>query len=229
MLSQTCFLLSYVKYGDKGAVLNCFSRNNGYESFFAPNIYAPRNRQKSYLFPLQEIQITFAAKKRGDSLQNVLKIEKAENTEEVNNVNVNSILFFIADLLNQILKEEQHSEKMYDEIKMFLGELNLKNYDAHIGLIFRILLRQGISPLFADLRYVNPESGNFTDQQSVQLFDEEITGVWKNFITSENIYGIKLPRNLRKKMIQSLMYYYSLHIDGFREPVSLSIIQQIYD
>lgn len=229
MDSQTCFLLSHVRYGDNGAVLDCFSKDQGFQSFFISNIYSPRNKKKSYLFPLREVQITVASHRKSNSLLSISKIETVSSTYDYNDVNINSILFFVADFLHQVLREEQQYERIYEEIGSFLDQLFLKNFEAHIGLIFKILHRQGILPLFSDLQFLNPEAGNFSALQVVKLFDEELSGVWKNYLTHGDLYKIKLTRKLRKKMIDSLMYYYSLHFDGFREPVSLAVIQQIYD
>ena len=229
MQTQTCFLLSYIKYGDNSAVLNCFSRDQGFQTFFAPNIYSARNKKKSYLFPLHEIQITLAFKKNPSALQSVTKIEKISNSYEYENVKVNSILFFISDFLYQVLRQENLYEKIYKEIQQFLVQLYLLNMDSSVAFLFKILVEQGISPLFSDEPFLNPETGNFSMEQSAVLFDAETSATWKNYLKNENSYSIKLKRSLRQKMIESLMFYYRIHFHEFREPPSLAVIQQIYD
>ena len=47
-MTQEVFLLSYTKYGDHDAVLHCFCRENGFASFFAKGIYAPKNKKKAF-------------------------------------------------------------------------------------------------------------------------------------------------------------------------------------
>ena len=229
MITQTCFLLSYVKYGDNGAVLTCFSRDQGFQSFFASNIYSPKNKKKSYLFPLHEIEITVAPKKGGSGLPNISRIETADQLYEFESVKINSILFFVADFLFQVLREEQNYERIYLEIKLFMQELYAENMDSYISFIFKILEKQGISPLVSSEVFLNPESGNFSSQKTMELFDEDVSTVWKNYLQSEDLYSIKLKRNLRKRVLDSLMSYYGIHFHGFREPMSLAVIQQIYD
>ncbi len=229
MNTQTCFLLSYVKYGDNGAVLNCFTEDQGFQSFFAPNIYSAKNKKKSYLFPLHEIQITLSPRRSGAGLQNISNIEPADNSTEFDSVKINSILFFVADFLFQVLRDEQNYSEIYPEIKVFLEQLYLENMDSYIAFIFKILQKQGISPLLSDDNFLNPESGNFSSQKSLELFDEEVSGVWKNYLQTDDLYALKLKRNVRKRVLDSLMAYYGMHFHGFREPVSLAVIQQIYD
>ena len=229
MTTQTCFLLSYVKYGDNGAILNCFSKEQGFQSFFMTNIYSPKNKKKSYLFPLHQIQITLATKRIGNALQNISKIETVGNLSDYENTKINSILFFISDFLYQVLREEQNSDKIYSEIEVFLEQLYDGNWDSYVSLLFKVLTKQGISPLVSDEVFLNPELGIFSCVQSIEMFDEELSSIWKSYLSTENSYQIKLKRGLRKKVIDSLMLYYSIHFHGFHEPISLNVIQQIYE
>ena len=75
MQNQTCFLLSYVRYGDNDAVLHCFSKEAGFQSFFAKGLYSARNKKKAYLFPLNHINIMVAPKRIASGIPNVSKIE----------------------------------------------------------------------------------------------------------------------------------------------------------
>ena len=63
-MTQEVFLLSYTKYGDHDAVLHCFCRENGFESFFAKGIYATKNKKKAFLFPLNELLVYTSDKKK---------------------------------------------------------------------------------------------------------------------------------------------------------------------
>lgn len=63
-MTQEVFLLSYTKYGDHDAVLHCFCRENGFESFFAKGIYAPKNKKKAFLFPLNELLVYTSDQKK---------------------------------------------------------------------------------------------------------------------------------------------------------------------
>ena len=229
MKNLTCFLLSYLKYGDHDAIVHCFSEESGYQSFFLRGIYAPKNKKKTYLFPLNKISITFSEKKNSSALSLISQIELAENSRDFNDVKINSILFFVSDFLQQVLREEAHQERIYLAIDEFLEELYLGNFNAYVAFLFKVLSFQGISPLFSDSKFLSPENGDFSNQQTNAFFDEEVSAAWRNYLTSENSYHIKLERNLRRKMIESLMIYYRIHFTNFYQPKSLEIIQQIFE
>lgn len=229
MQNQTCFLLSYVKYGDNDAVLHCFSKENGFQSFFAKGLYSARNKKKAYLFPLNQINITVAPKRIASGIPNVSKIEMISNDYDLDDVKVNTVLLFVAEFLNQVLKEETHHERTYFEIDKFLQELYAGNTGSYPALMFKILAYQGLSPLSGNEKFLDPEAGNFGDLQMHSYFDDEVSAIWKEMISAENVYAVKLKRTLRRHFLDSVILYYKIHFSGFREPNSLDIIQQIYE
>lgn len=160
-MTQEVFLLSYTKYGDHDAVLHCFCRENGFESFFAKGIYAPKNKKKAFLFPLNELLVYTSDKKK--NIQNIIKLEQKNSKLFTSDIRKNAILFFISDLLNQVLRNENQNQNIYSEISLFLSQLQMDNFQSHLIFIFRLLKQQGLQPLFSDKTYLNPESGNFED------------------------------------------------------------------
>ena len=225
-MTQEVFLLSYTKYGDHDAVLHCFCRENGFESFFAKGIYAPKNKKKAFLFPLNELLLYTSDKKK--SIQNVQKIEQKNVDFFSSDIRKNSILFFISDLLNQVLRNENQNVGIYSEISIFLSQLQIDNFQSHLIFIFRLLKQQGLQPLFSDKIFLNPETGNFEDVESHHFFDKDISAIWKELIDYQNPYDIKLSRFGKQNFLDSILVYYHYHFTDFREPKSLEIIKEIF-
>ncbi|MCD9856137.1 DNA repair protein RecO [Epilithonimonas sp. JDS] len=225
-MTQEVFLLSYTKYGDHDAVLHCFCRENGFESFFAKGIYAPKNKKKAFLFPLNELLLYTSDKKK--SIQNVQKIEQKNVDFFSSDIRKNSILFFVSDLLNQVLRNENQNVGIYSEISIFLSQLQIDNFQSHLIFIFRLLKQQGLQPLFSDKTYLNPETGNFEDIEMHHFFDKTISDIWKDLITSQDPYSIKLSRSEKQNFLDSILVYFHYHFTDFREPRSLEIIKEIF-
>lgn len=229
MQNQTCFLLSYVKYGDNDAVLHCFSAEAGYQSLFAKGIYSSKNKKKPYLFPLNLLNITVSNIGSQKSISTVSKIELAPGFYDFNDVKINSILFFTADFLHQILREEHQNKLAFSEIMVFRNEIAQSNHDSYVSLIFKFLKISGVAPLLNEEEYLNPESGTFIKKISHPLFTKDISRLWKMYLTAQNIYEIRLRRSERNTFLDSLMIYYHLHFTGFYTPNSLSVLRQIYE
>lgn len=225
-MTQEVFLLSYTKYGDHDAVLHCFCRENGFESFFAKGIYAPKNKKKAFLFPLNELLLYTSDKKK--SIQNIQKIEQKNVDFFSSDIRKNSILFFVSDLLNQVLRNENQNVGIYSEISIFLSQLQIDNFQSHLIFIFRLLKQQGLQPLFSDKVYLNPETGNFEDIEMHHFFDKTISDIWKDLITSQDPYSIRLSRSEKQNFLDSILVYFHYHFTDFREPRSLEIIKEIF-
>lgn len=225
-MTQEVFLLSYTKYGDHDAVLHCFCRENGFESFFAKGIYAPKNKKKAFLFPLNELLLYTSDKKK--NIQNVQKIEQKNVDLFSSDIRKNSILFFVSDLLNQVLRNENQNVGIYTEISIFLSQLQIDNFQSHLIFIFRLLKQQGLQPLYSDKTYLNPETGNFEDIEMHHFFDKTISDIWKDLITSQDPYSIKLSRSEKQNFLDSILVYFHYHFTDFREPRSLEIIKEIF-
>lgn len=229
MQVQNCFLLSYVKYGDNDAVLQCFSAENGFQSFFAKGIYAVKNKKKPYLFPLNLLSITITKTVAENSIARISKIELAPNHYHFEEVSLNSILFFTADFLHQVLREEGKNHLLYTEIETLRKEISFKNYNAYLVFIFKFLTISGVAPLNGEQKFLNPESGLFEEEISHLYFNETISMLWKRFLNADNGYELRLKRSERSTFLDSLMIYCQIHITGFYTPNSLAIVRQIFE
>jgi len=225
-MTQDVILLSYTKYGDHDAVLHCFCKQNGFESLFAKGIYAPKNKKKAFLFPLNELSIQTSHKKK--NIRNVLKIEQNKSDLFSSDIRKNSILFFVSDLLNQILRNENQNSQIYSEISVFLEELKKDNFQSHLIFIVRLLKLQGLQPLYSEQDFLNPESGHFEHIQSHHLFDKEMSAVWKLLLIADHPYSVKLNRAEKQNFMDSVLVYFHYHISDFREPKSLEVIKEIF-
>ncbi|WP_447951347.1 DNA repair protein RecO [Chryseobacterium koreense] len=229
MQNQKCFLLSYIKYGDNDAVMHCFSQESGFESFFARGIYAPRNKKKPYLIPLIPLNISVIPANKSGKMPKISKLEPANEQKEEGNLVQNSVFFFLAEFLNQVLREERQSEIIFHEISAVRKETLGGNVNAYNAFLVKFLQISGIAPLLNDKKFLHPESGTFGDEKIHELFDEKISRIWKQFLTSSNPYGISLKRTDRNVFTDSLMLYYHIHFSGFRMPKSLEIMRQVYE
>lgn len=229
MLIQNCYLLSYVKYGDHDAVLHCFSEKAGYQSFFAKGLYTARNRKKPYLFPLNQLLISVPEKFADKPISRLSKIENAPDSAGYRNVAASSILFFVADFLNQVLREEGQNQQLFAEMGKLRTETDSGNIDAYLAFIFRFLSISGVAPLSSEGAFLDVESGRFEPVRAHAVFDEKISALWKRYAQEANLYKIRLRRDERHAFLDTLMIYCQFHITGFRIPQSLAVVREIFD
>lgn len=226
MEKQTGFLLSYIKYGDNDAVLHCYTKEAGFQSFFVKGLYSSKNKKKAYLFPLNELSITFSAHKT--SLQTVKKIEFKKVENEISDIRKSTIIFFIADFLNQILKNEPQNEILYNEVREFRNNLLQNFLHTHYLFLIKILRFFGIAPLVSSGKYLSIEKGIFLDIE-INCLNEEISDIWKKALQQCTSYDVVIEKKNRKALLDSILLYYKAHFPDFYVPKSLSVILEIFE
>ncbi|WP_312078248.1 recombination protein O N-terminal domain-containing protein [Chryseobacterium sp.] len=229
MVSQTGFILSFLKYGDSDAVLHCYTLEEGFQSFFLKSVFTQKNKKKALILPLTLLNFQCKKSKAGSEINSVLKFDLENSYDFYTDVKANTIVFFISDFLNQILKHENSNPQIFRAIADFNHELDEKNYRAHLILLVILLKIQGIEPLHSSNDYLDPETGNYHSELKHHLFTKEISSIWKQISEAENPYQIKIKSADRKQMLDSILVYYHYHFTDFRIPNSLEIIQQIFE
>lgn len=228
MISQDGFLLSYIKYGENDAVLHCFTEEDGFQTYFLKGIYSKKNKKKAFLLPLNKLNFSINAGKN-NGIQTVSKFEIAEINDVYTDIKANTVIFFVADFLNQILRNENKNHIIFHTIDEFIFKLSQQNYRSHLILLIKILKIQGVAPLLGDGNYLDPETGTFSNTRTHHFFDTENSMLWKLILSSQTPYEIIVPKALRKSFLDSLLVYYHYHITDFKTPNSLEVIQQIFE
>lgn len=228
MQKQTGFLLSYLKYGENDAVLHCFTKENGYQSFFLRGLYAAKNKKKAYLLPLHELTFSLSTYSVNSKLPAISKIESKEGNNDLWDVKESAVIFFVADFLHQTLRNESAHPKLYQEIRDFKNALSSGNVQAHYRFLIRLLSVFGIAPLLSEQKYLDIETGIFTEEIAVQTLDETLSFYWKK-ILSEESSELKIEKEYRRKLMDSVLLFYKLHFPEFFVPKSLQVIHQLFE
>ena len=229
MNKHTGFLLSYFKYGDNDAVLHCFTKEAGFQSFFLRGVYSAKNKKKAYLMPLNELSLTITSQQSNAKLQSISKIDAVGNDDLYLDVKQNTIIFFIADFLNQTLKSEQENLELFSEIKHLKDNLQTGNLYAHYAFLIKILNVFGLAPLVSESNFLNVEKGIFEERISSQNLDQEISKIWKEILIGNVGYELKLEKTHRKKLMDSILMFYKNHFPDFYTPKSLQVIHQLFE
>lgn len=227
MEKSTGFLLSYIKYGDHDAIINCYTLESGFQSFFMRGVYSVKNKKKAFLSPLNELEITFST--HHGNLPTIKKVELSEKLQDEVNVHQNAVIFFLADFLNQILKNESQQVALYQEIKFFKQKILEKKMHAHYFFLIRMLLFFGISPLISEEKFLNIEKGIFQEEISQKELGEELSSLWKKILDEELNEDFLVEKKYRKPLLDSILQYYKIHFPEFYSPKSLPVILEIFE
>jgi len=187
------------------------------------NIYAPLNI------------INFIAYKEGENLS---RIKEANFNYVHNNLTTDviksSVGVFMVDLARNAIKEKEKNLELYEFLKFQLMALDQEKLNIkYTPIFFTIQLSQYLgfaldNNYTSEYKFFDLLHGTFIDNniRHNNIMDEESSIMLTNILNG-NI-DIAISKDERNRLLDFLIEYYKLHIEGFLGLKSLSVIRQIH-
>ncbi|GIV36557.1 MAG: DNA repair protein RecO [Cyclobacteriaceae bacterium] len=129
-----------------------------------------------------------------------------------------AIAIFITEVLNKTVKEESHSEEMFNFISQSLMQLDgLKEQYENFHLHFLIGLSRRLG---FGLTQAEDAAFHFAgDEESLKCLEEFLAGNWQ----------ITMPVQRRRALLQGLLQFYQSHLDTMGELKSAEVLRGVLD
>src|SRR5690554_718824 len=152
MITHTeAIVLKTIKYGESSLIVKTYSKEYGLLSIITGTNGKKSKKFKNYFNALNILNLTIYFKEK----QNLHRLKDVnyndKNIEIGNHIGISAIKFFIAEILNKIIAEEEVNIKLYDFLKKEIEKLNktkigLKYF--HLDFLYQISEHLGIKPNF---------------------------------------------------------------------------------
>jgi len=238
MISATkAIVINSLKYGDTSLIVTCYTLELGVKRYMVKGILKAKSRtlKRAYFQPLTQLQLIGYHNKKGN-LNTIKEASVAYHYKSlVTQITKQTISFFIADILNATLREEEANPRLFEFISASLQWLDLHDEVSNFHLVFLLNLTKflGFYPV-SNLEYssyFDLNEGVFTDTVPPYFF---ITGdkldSFKHLlgIKIDTLTEMKLNGRQRHELLSILIKYFELHLEGFKEPKSLAILKTIF-
>ena len=237
VIETKAIVLSSLKYGDTSLIVRCYTEQLGLKSFIAKGVFSKKKRNTSIYFPLNEIDIAYTPKNNDQQLVFLKSAQTAYYYESLHFHSVKSaIVFFLAELLNLILKAEEQNSDLYQFIKQSLILFDEKKEDfADFHLVFLMNLTHflGFYPnddnekaMLFDL-----ENGFFSEtNSSINMLNPIETELFKRLLNTPFDLTTKNHFNQQQRglLLEILVKYYQIHTNNFKKPNSLQVLHELF-
>ncbi|WP_426431693.1 DNA repair protein RecO [Winogradskyella sp. HB-48] len=230
-------VLSKIKYRDNDLIVKCYTKERGIVSYILRGVLkSKRGSSKTIYFQVLS-QLQFEENFRTNrSLQEIKEVKFSYIYRSLNsNIFKSSIVLFLSEILSNSLKEEEKNETLFNYLEIALQYLDSSEKFSNFHLLFLLKLTRylGFQPENKNLDqpYFNLESGNFemNDQGVYSISGESLTLLKQllgiNFDALENI---KINAKQRREFLNILLHYFELHLDGFKKPKSLQVLNEVF-
>ncbi|MCB7481772.1 DNA repair protein RecO [Christiangramia sediminis] len=238
MLVHTkAIIISALKYGEADLIVKAYTLSDGLCTYMLKGVLKSRKGKfKASMFQ-SLTQLDIVANHRGDGKLEYLREAKViGNYQTLHTHPVKlAMVMFLAEMLRNAIREEEKNEALFHYLEYSFQFLDSTDKIANFHLLFLLNLTRylGFQPETGnkDLPVFNLLDGVFQDFSSN---DYCIEG--KNVDLLKSLLGtdfdalplIKMNQTSRNDFLNMLLLYYELHIEGFRKPKSLSVLNEIF-
>ena len=239
MHQSRAIVLRQIKYSETSLILKIYTEKEGLLSFIAKGVRGKKGKLRSAQFQtLNLLDLSYREARKSD-LRQILDLKVIDPfTDLPFNPIKRSLAIFISELLQNTIKEQEQNLKLFEFLYNSIHWIDLsKQGYKHFHLLFMIKLTKylGFYPMlkgYKEAQYFDLQQGVFSGvrPQNTQYLDSEELKAWKQLINSkmESNNCLMFSNTLKRKLLQTMIRYYKLHLVHFKELNSHHILQSVF-
>jgi len=236
VLTTKAIVLSALKFGDTSLIVKCFTEKEGVKSYLIRGILKSKKGKlkPAYFQPLTQLLLTANHNNKG-TLNSIKEVQVLFPYETIpTSIVKQSIVLFLSEVLASIIKEEEENNALYNYIEAGLIWLDTHNSTSNFHLLFLLNLSYflGFYPDIDENAFqFNLLEGNEIGGAADKLLisGEKLYNFKKLLgINFDTIHSVSFSKKERQIVLQLIIRYFELHLDGFREPKSLQVLETVF-
>ncbi|UAM98196.1 DNA repair protein RecO [Polaribacter litorisediminis] len=237
IVNTKAIVLSAIKYGDTSLIVKCYTEEEGVKTYLIRGVLKPKKKgiKVAYFQPLTQLKMV--ANHNSKNTLNAIKEVQVHHPYKTIHSDIvkQSMVLFLSEVLSSSIQEEEQNKTLYAYLETAFIWLDTHDKIVNFHLLFLLNLT-GFLGFYPDLSEkdkigFNLLEGNFSDSTQ----DKNV--IYRNdFYQFKKLLGINFNRletvtyskDERQLVLQVIIKYYALHLDSFRNPKSLQILETVF-
>jgi DNA repair protein RecO (recombination protein O) len=238
VISTKAIVLSSLKYSDSSLIVKCYTFEEGVKSYLIRGILKAKKGglKVAYFQPLNQLKMVVNHNNKG-ALNSIKEVHITYPYKSIyTNIVKQSIVLFLSEILSNCIQEEEENTALFGYLETAFMWLDIHDQIADFHLLFLLNLTRflGFYPDISD-----------SDRSGFNLLEGNFTNAsyQKNVITGNDFYQFKkllgidfddinrgfFNKKERQSLLKIIIQYFELHLDGFRTPKSLQILESVFN
>ncbi|MCS6820780.1 MAG: DNA repair protein RecO [Microscillaceae bacterium] len=236
MLAKTRgIVLNYIKYSETSIIAKIYTQNFGMQTYIVNGVrtHNKKQSQKISLFqPLTLVDLVVYYYPDTNRMSRIKEIKCYHVFEQISTQYPKmAIAFFMAEVLYKVLKEEEPNEGLFNFLQasiFFLDSSQANTTTFHLHFLCKLTYFLGFEPQSA--QDVLDELGQYRKNPLPEEIQQELLEGIDFFISQDFEHGaIPFSANTRKRLTNTLLDFYNLHVATFYPIKSLEVFREIND
>ncbi len=236
-VTTKAIVLTSIKFGDTSLIVKIFTESDGLKSYLLRGILASKKGKvrKALFQPLTQLELVANHRNKG-SLESIKEAKLNYHYQTLQtNIAKNAMALFLAEMLANSIHEQETNTELFGFLEASLQWLDIHMEIANFHLYFLIVLTKYLG-FYPDVQTINApyfdlQEGEFISSPSLNpILSGENLLFFKSFlgIKFDAINAVKMRKKNRQELLQSLVLYYELQLQGFRKPRSLVVLNEVF-
>lgn len=238
MLEKTRgIVLKVTDYGDTSLVVQLFTEHFGMQSYLVQGAKRPKASLPANKFQHLQLLDLVVQHKPSGGLQRIKELKLAPPLVSIPyDIEKSCVGLFVTEVLYKALRQIGPDEALFDFVfhaVCWLDSVDTMPANYHLYLLMRLTKYLGIQPAPRKIGddYFDLKDGIFLgfEPHHPLFLAEPYTSLFTAIQESnlETLSQIRLKREQRQVLLNKLIEYYQLHVDGFGEIRSQAILEEI--
>ncbi len=236
-VTTKAIVLSSLKFGDTSLIVRAYTASDGLKSYVLKGVLSAKKGKvkTAYFQPLTQLELVAFHKNKGTlEIIREAKVHYPYKTAHTD-LAKNALTLFLAEMLGNSIFEEERNEELFIFIEAALQWLDNHREVSNFHLLFLLSLTHylGFYPDTSNISapYFDLLEGGFTEEVSLNpMVKEDNLDYFKRFLGTnfDEMHTIKMNKGRRQELLKILVLYFELHLQGFRKPRSLTVLNEVF-
>lgn len=225
-------------YGESSVIVQIFTEKFGLQSYIINGAKKPKAKiSRNMLQPLHLLDLVVYHKNTG-SVQRISELKNAPVLLSIPyDVIKSCIAIFLNEVLYKAIKQQSPDENLFDFIFSAIEWLDHQTESVanfHLVFLTRLTRYLGFYPdryMAGNADYFDIKNGQFTryKPESVSYLSPPHTDNFRLVLQTsfEDMHLLKLSNDERRYLVQKLLEYYAMHIEGFGNIKSADVLEEV--
>lgn len=225
-------------YSESSVVVQIFTEKFGLQSYLINGVKRPKSKiRMNSLQPLHLLEMIVYHKTSGN-IQRVSELRHLPVFQTIPyDIAKSSITMFLNEVLYKSLRQHEPDEVMFEFLfhaVEILDSMNTGLANFHLYFLLRLTRFLGFYP---DRTSASPSAwfdlkdGNYVRSQPPHalIVEPPFTSLWINVLNSnfDNLQNLHISGADRKLLLEKILIYYQLHVEGFGQVRSHEVLEEV--
>lgn len=237
IINSTGIVLNTIRYSDSSVITKIYTESSGLRSFMV-RIGKGKNAlsKMSLLQPLSIVEVSFNNDER-KGLHNPKSLERGATLTGIPFDTIKTcIALFMAEVIVRSISEEERNQKMFQFLKqaiLLLDQETATVNNFHLKFMIQFSAHLGFYPHHRkpNCAYFDLSEGEFctTDPMHPYVLTGSLVDEFERLLeaTFSDHHLPHIGNANRRQLLQKLIDYYRLHLDGMKEITSHKVLEEV--